>query len=498
MPRVKIKTPNSKDPRRTNNLLEILTQNDIYITRLDPLTDGFVIITGTDDERDKIFKQKTQKELNEAGFLTITPPELRASRSVIIPRTANHIYKNDEEEIKEEINNNNEWAKNNIDNIFKFPNSKTIKITFKETCFAKKALSDGIKLFHMRIPHNDIKQEEFYNINTCFRCYVMEDHYTNQCKKPADYKVCSECSSTSHTWRDCLSSNKRCLNCQGEHRTLAAKCPLRKEIIKKNKKENSKMNTATYSQITGQNMQAPKSQQTNTSTINIPQMSESFSKIFTCMMHAHLLNMAEPGCYNEVLNSMLTKNNLPKVIAPNNPPSAKIINNLSETNVTAQTSIPSDTHTTTTPAKSLQTNPTSSISEKSATTGPEEHLPRTSTQQKTHRGRSRSKRRSNTEEKTKSTDIGLTIYVPESIGPPQSDITGIDLHGLISNRTYTTKIESQDIDYFKVLDAIKSEKIEFSNCFKIIEDSLFKKLRPGREMARSPPERYEKIRKNSI
>ena len=503
MPRVKIKSPNSKDPRRTSTLLEILSRNDIFPTKVIPLSDGYTIITGTEDEQDKIFKQKTEKELNDEGFQTITPPELKASRSVIITSTDNHIYRNNEADILEEIYNNNTWTKNNIDSIFKFPNSRTIKITFRETSFAKKAQTDGLRLFHMSIPFHNIKQEVFYNITTCYRCYELEDHFTNQCKKPSDYKVCSECSSTSHTWRECLNSYKKCLNCQGDHRTLAAKCPKRKDIIK-NKRANSTKNTVTYSQVTGHQMQAPFSQQPNTSSPNTLQTNnEMYAKIYTCIMHAHTHNLGVPGSYNTELNNMLAMNNLPQVNAPANPPSAKILNKLPQVNHPAQPSTAKNTKNTNNNLNNtsepqteeneeeMQSDTTTNTTEDAATLVTQEPHTSSSTHHKTNRSRSRNRKG------VKSTDIGLTIYAPESIGLPGNTMSGEELYELISSRTYTAKITNQDTDYFKVLEAVRAEKIEYINCFKTIEDTLYRKLRPGREMARSPPDRSEKIRKNS-
>lgn len=112
---------------------------------------------------------------------------------------------------------------------------------------------------------------------------------------------------------------------------------------------------------------------------------------------------------------------------------------------------------------------------------------------KKYENRSRSRNRKG----IKSTDFGLTIYAPESIGLPGNTMSGEELYELISNRTYTAKITNQDTDYFRVLEAVRAEKIEYINCFKTIEDTLYRKLRPGREMARSPPDRSGKIRKNS-
>ena len=170
MPRVKIKTTNSKDPRKTSALLETLSKNDVYINKLIPLADGYVVIVATEEEQDKIFKNKTTQELAGKDFIPIVPPELKANRSIIITSVDNHIYDNNEEDIIYEIYEKNLWTQNNIESLFKFPNSKTIKITFNDTSLPKKALTNGLRLFSMSLPAHSIKQEIFYNITTCFRC----------------------------------------------------------------------------------------------------------------------------------------------------------------------------------------------------------------------------------------------------------------------------------------------------------------------------------------
>ena len=92
MPRVKIKASNPNDPRRKNTLLETLAKEDIYITKLIPLTDGFVIITSSDHDLDKLFNSATTTELLKNDFHPLIPPELKANRCVIIPNVDNYIY----------------------------------------------------------------------------------------------------------------------------------------------------------------------------------------------------------------------------------------------------------------------------------------------------------------------------------------------------------------------------------------------------------------------
>lgn len=97
---------------------------------------------------------------------------------MIITRVDPHIYNNDEEQMKQEIYDKNPWTNEKIEKIFKFPNSKTINITFQQASLAKKVQADGLRCFYMSIPPHDIKQEIFYNITTCYKCYKIKDHVT--------------------------------------------------------------------------------------------------------------------------------------------------------------------------------------------------------------------------------------------------------------------------------------------------------------------------------
>ena len=66
------------------------------------------------------------------------PPELRARKSVIIPRVDDIIYEYNAVDIGDEIMRENTWIGDQLENVFKFPNSPSIKITFGQTTLAKK------------------------------------------------------------------------------------------------------------------------------------------------------------------------------------------------------------------------------------------------------------------------------------------------------------------------------------------------------------------------
>ena len=166
MARVKIKHPNST-PKTKQQLLQILSINLVYATKIVTLNDGFIIITSTDEDLDKIFQKKAYQELIEEGFAPVLPPEIRAKRTVIIFNVEEEIKGNTENDIKEELINKNKWITDGIDNIYKFPKNNIMKICFNNTASATKALEKGLLAFHMSIPTYNIKKEEYIHINTC-------------------------------------------------------------------------------------------------------------------------------------------------------------------------------------------------------------------------------------------------------------------------------------------------------------------------------------------
>ncbi len=206
----------------------------------------------------------------------------------------------------------NDWIKiRDIENIYKFPNSPTIKITFYLPLLAQKCTEKGLKAFKISIPGNEIKLETYIPIKCCMRCYTLEQHYTNECQKSREYKLCSECGTEGHLWHQCVETNKRCVNCGGDNSALQMKCPKRKEILKTKRAQLKERENMTYSNITESNL-LPKMPTFNVPTITKDEM----LKIHICVAHAQAKNQETPGCYSNVLNKTLTMNNLPNIIIP--------------------------------------------------------------------------------------------------------------------------------------------------------------------------------------
>ena len=166
MGRVKIRhlTPTNRTKQK---LLQVLSQNLIYATKIIDATDGFIVLTRNDQDLDLIFQGECLNNLQEENFSPILPPEIRAKRTVLIFRVDEYIYEHSEKEIIEELEQKNTWITDGIDNLYKFPKNNIIKIQFKQTAAAKKATDIGQLGFHMSISSQNIKIEEYINITTC-------------------------------------------------------------------------------------------------------------------------------------------------------------------------------------------------------------------------------------------------------------------------------------------------------------------------------------------
>lgn len=329
MARVKIKHKLDPNDRRTKQkLLETLANSNINICNLISTHDGNIVaVTATDNDADTLLNQRNVQELNKAGFDPILPPEVKSRRTVICQRVDQLIYEHSKNDIEDEIESKNEWAK--VKNAHKFPkterNQYTIKIEFEDANMAAKAENDGIRLFNMNIAYHQVKREKYTPLLTCMRCYKIEQHPTSQCPQPPSYQICSECGGQDHTWKTCQNTQKCCLNCRQNHRTLAMSCPQRKEAIKK--KENQEKTTkGTYAQVTSKNQitNIPTTMDLGTSTV---------TTMLFCLYSAHLMNAANPGSFQDQLDFLTSANNLPRLIGPQNPPSADIIHSILNTTI---------------------------------------------------------------------------------------------------------------------------------------------------------------------
>ncbi len=344
----------------------------------------------------------------------------------------------------------NSFVEGQVCDVIKIPRTKILKITFSKTSIAKKATEIGLRMFSMSISPYQIKQDTHVNIKNCMRCYMVEDHFTSECPKPADYKICSECGELGHIWRECDSSIKKCINCKKDHRTLAMKCPIRKEITKT--KRNEEQQSTTYS-----NAPQPTNNMQNMGSCT----PDTHSTMYGCLMFTHILNANRPGTYNTELNKMLKNNKLPPLVAPDNPPSREIMNIMANITIPASANL-GEVSAGNTEQREQEKGATGATGEAPATEEtptvgePQSHeTNETSTMQESVL--SQGKKRWYP---VKGEDVGFMVYTKQSVGWPKKDVFSKEV----------------------LLEGIKSKKYKYTYAKKDLTDDEILKIIANRTM----------------
>ena len=302
-------------------------------TRLFETGDGYKAICRSTEDAEKILSSYGVAEFNKIGITVMTPPELKAQRSIFVRQLDSTFGSHSPTEIKEELEYMNEWMK--IEEVVKIGTyTHVMKVRFAETSMADKALSSGFGGFNWHVTPDQIQREEYTNLLLCFSCYRYEDHATNNCPTK-DQKVCSNCATVGHSFRECPNTDaKGCLNCVREgregmysHRTMAMACPIKKQKIKEKKeaekkKEEAKQQT-TYVDIAKKAVEQAQSAPLQMTTIELSKKTDY--QVLVCILYSHVMNLANPGTFNKEMNELLQINNLPQMTFPANPDSGKAL-----------------------------------------------------------------------------------------------------------------------------------------------------------------------------
>lgn len=484
MTRVRIRSNDAKDPRRKTRLLQLLSENEIYVNRLFAVTDGFTVLTQDETDLDRLFNGITDKFLENNGFKPVLPPELKARRSIIIFNVDSHIHNNSEEMIAE-IMDKNAYTNNQITDLMKFPRAKNVKITFTKTSIAKKANEIGLRMFSMSIAPHQIQQDTYIEIKSCMRCYKLEDHISSECTRPAEYKICSECSEEGHTWRECTNTYKRCINCQGDHRTLAMRCQKRKDILNIKRKE-GQQNTTYSNMVKKNNTQQPGTTEATTVSPN------THTLIYACFMYAHIINIANPGTFQQEVNKMFKANNLPPIKTPDNPPSQAILNVMStQANSLVPGMAEGGTASTETNGKEKETRRTEDKAEERAN---KEQQQETSIMQESIMTQGKRQYQISGE------DIGLTIYTKQNEGwPTKVEFTRQVLVKGLQSKKYKYTYTDHELTEEDVIRMIEKKTMDITaHCFAKVDNTTFSKIRAGLiEEKTSPPSKGQRTRKST-
>ena len=94
----------------------------------------------------------------------------------------------------------------------------------------------------VHIPSYNICLDKFIQQQTCYACFVTEDHVAANCPlklQNPSFSVCFNCGEFTHTYKNCRADNRnyKCLNCDGNHNALSMACPSRKTSLKVNRQQ---------------------------------------------------------------------------------------------------------------------------------------------------------------------------------------------------------------------------------------------------------------------
>ena len=321
MPRIRIRDLNPQQGNRKTLLWnKLMNLNLLVYTIKQPNNQTFILIT-SDEVVDRMLSNQIKEKLKSDNFEIFTPPEYNANRTLVLRNIDSLITGIESEELKNDLERRNEWLK--VSEVIKIPNApKILKIRAETTDMVKRAEEKGILIWNQSIPPNNVQKEIYIFLNICYKCYSFE-HRTEDCLTP-NIIICSECAAPSHTFKDCTSQVKKCINCQGDHRTLAAKCPIRKNLLKEKEKtirersrSRSRSRQRTYAQATAASIETKKQTVTGLSR-------EDQVKIYSSITYAHMVEGILPGSFNTTIKEMYRLNDLPAVRFPNYIPSPNI------------------------------------------------------------------------------------------------------------------------------------------------------------------------------
>ena len=320
---------NDKQPhaKRKGELYNFLGRHGIFPSKMHAGQGVFfaVILEG---DLEKILKKEVVEKAQEKGFEIITPIEYGALKTVIVKEIDAMVDDYNEEEIKESIEMLNEGVK--VEQVYKFQTaSKMIKVTFTATHMANKAAKEGLVILNQRIPPRRLEKEIFVKLTPCSNCYGY-DHDTKNCVYPKK-TICAKCSGEGHRQGNCNSEELRCINCNGAHHTLAARCEVRKNLIKSKRKELRERSRSrsrarenmrfeeqllpgiSYSdRVTGRSSKGKKEEPKEVGK----EIKELTTIILSAVIYSHYMETLMPGSFQDNMDKIYRKNGLRTVKFP--------------------------------------------------------------------------------------------------------------------------------------------------------------------------------------
>ena len=103
------------------------------------------------DKVEQVISQESKDKLKDKQFITHTPIEYNAMRTIIIRHLDKVMAEFTDKEIADNIEQSNSWAK--VETVVKLMNTvRMLKVRFYTTDMAERALRDGIIVIYQNIP----------------------------------------------------------------------------------------------------------------------------------------------------------------------------------------------------------------------------------------------------------------------------------------------------------------------------------------------------------
>ena len=315
---IKVKAKCASEKKKS--ILNICANLCVKILKILSVEEGFNVIVESSVEADKLFSDSASTLFSAESVTLLLPPELRASRSILMFNVDSLIYNNDCEDIKADILHRNDWCQ--LSEVIKFQRSKGIKIIFHSSSMADLCLSKGLKVFQLYVPGSALKRDDYCPILTCFKCYQLDSHLMINCPKDQNFMVCSNCSSLGHTWKNCISSVKKCINCDGNHSTVSMSCTLRRDLLRRTREARNarRPGAAEHTHRSYANMASNSSSQVfgtyPSAYSNVDPggaLAESIIKAHICVAVASVCGAGDTATFQRNLDKILSDNDLPTV-----------------------------------------------------------------------------------------------------------------------------------------------------------------------------------------
>lgn len=320
-PAVRLIDKRPTESHRHHNVYRTFGKVGINVKKVHDAKGAFYAII---DEADIeiLLTDDSKQTFREEGYEVVPPIEYNAMKTVVVRNLDYMIDNYSLDEIKDSINSLNEWAE--VEDVFKLPTtSKMLKVRFKQTQMVQTALSKGIVVLHQYIPERFVEKEIFVRLTPCRNCYEY-NHKEKDCPHEKRSR-CPFCAGE-HKLHECKETVPKCLNCGGQHRTLASACRVRKDLIKNKSKEirersrsRVRQRPATYAEAAkagGPPVGAAAQPLQQGIPLSKEETKQMVTVILSAIVHAHYMEALEPGTFQKNIEETYRLNGLPSVKFP--------------------------------------------------------------------------------------------------------------------------------------------------------------------------------------